>query len=196
MFWYDSQYEKSIHEYELKHIYNDAFNLVVSQFDFNKAIRVDINKLTASNYFIRSNIMKTYPQDIVWKQLCSAITSFPHVEQTKLLIDLNVPKEYIIKELDKNKMNSDNYHKSLGLLVIYGILDIEDAIKLCTKERFYYDMLIYIGQEGVDKPIFYDRIKEIKDSMLEIINSLPIITGYQRVLIGDYKKKLENDFNE
>ena len=195
-FWYDTQYEKSIHEYELKHIYNDAFNLIVSQFDFNKATRADINKLTSRNYFIRSNIMKTYPQNIVWKQLCSAITSFPHVEQTKLLIDLNIPKDFIIKELDENKLNSENYHKSLGLLVIYGVLDIEDAIKLCTKENFYFDMLIHIGQEGIDKPIFRDRIKEIKDSMLEVINSLTIMTGYQRYLIGDYKSKLENDFND
>lgn len=195
-YWYDKRYEKSIFEYDLKHIYEDAFNLIVQPFDFDRAIRADINKLTPINYFVRSNIMKTYPQDIVWKQLCSSISSFPHVEQTKLVIDLNIPKEYIIEELDKNKSDSDNYHKSLGLLVIYGILDIEDAIKLCTKEKFCFDMLIHIGQEGIDKEEFYDRIKEIKEPMLKVINSLTIMTGYQRYLIGDYKNKLENNFNE
>ena len=196
LYWYDNKYEKSIHEYELKHIYEDAFNLVIQQFDFERAIRVDINKLTPVNYFIRSNIMKTYPQDIVWKQVCSSISSFPHVEQTKLVIDLKIPKDYVINELDKNKVASENYHKSLGLLVIYGILDIEDAIKLCVKEKFYFDMLIHIGQKGIDDSNFYDRIKEIKDPMLEVINSLTIMTGYQRFLIGDYKNKLENNFNE
>ena len=195
-YWYNTKYERSIHEYDLKHIYEDAFNLVVQHFDFERSVRVDINKISPVNYFIRSNIMKTYPQDIVWKQLCSSISNFPHVEQTKLVIDLKIPKDFVIEELDKNKSSSENYHKSLGLLVIYGILDIEDAIKLCTKEKFYFDMLIYIGQEGIDNHKFHDRIKEIKEPMLEVINSLTIMTGYQRYLIGDYKDKLENEFNE